>query len=288
MGKLDGKVAIISGGARGQGRAHAIAQASEGAQIVIMDAPGELKSVDYPVGTEEDLQETVRLVEDLDQRCVAVQADARNIADMRRVADTAMSEFGQIDTLIINHGIVSVNDWNCDDEAFDEMMDVNLKGVWNAARATLPHMIDAGRGGSVTITASIAGVRPLWQLFAYNVAKAGALGIMRHLAIDLAPHSIRSNAIMPGMVDTPIVNNDVILNLFAGTESGATQADIEMPAKMLHLLPVSLMPPTAQAAAGVYLSSDDAKFVTGVALPVDAGSIMQPPGMPWAAWPTGD
>lgn len=288
MGRLDGKVTIVTGGARGQGRAHAIAQATEGASVVIMDAPGTVNSVNYGLGTEDDMAETVRMVEDLDQRCVAVKADARNLDDMQRVADTAISEFGQIDSLIINHGIVSINDWTCEEEAFDEMIAVNLKGVWNSARAVLPHMIDAGRGGAVVITASIAGVRPLWKLFAYNVAKAGALGIMRSLAIDMAPHSIRCNAIMPGMVETPIVvGNDEIMNLFAGTESGAKREDIELPAKMLHLLPVSLMPPSAQAAAGVYLTSDEGKYVTGVALPVDSGSIMQPPGMPWAAWDQG-
>lgn len=283
MGRLDGKVTLVTGGARGQGRAHAVAQAKEGAQVVITDICEQLDSVQYGMGTEDEMAETVRLVEDLDQRCVAVKADARDAGAMQAAAQTAISEFGQIDTLIVNHGIATVGGWDVDEADFDEMISVNLKGVWQAAKAVVPHMIEAGNGGSIIITSSPAGVQPLYQLFAYCTAKAGALGIMRSLSADLAPHRIRANGILPAFIETPMTMNKGLMDLFAGKED-ATHEDIALPVKTLHLLPESGLPPEIIANAGVFLASDESQYITGVALPVDAGILNQPPGVPWAMW----
>lgn len=282
MGRLDGQVTLITGGARGQGRAHALAQAREGAQIVITDIAEQLPTVQYGMGTQEELDETVRLVEELDQRCVALKADARDAEAMRAVADTAMSEFGRIDNLIVNHGIATTGGWDVDEDAFDEMISVNLKGVWIAAKATVPHMIEQG-SGSIVITASPAGVRPLYQLFAYCTAKAGALAIMRSLSAELAPHRIRANAVLPAFVETPMTMNPTLMNLFAGKE-GATKEDIDLPVRTLHLLPEGPVQPEAIADAALFLCSDEARVITGHALPVEAGLLNQPPGVPWAMW----
>lgn len=283
MGRLDGKVVIITGGARGQGRAHALAQAREGARVVVTDIARQLDSVPYEMGTAAELDETVRLVEELDQRCVAVQADARDAAEMRQVAEAAMSEFDRIDSLIVNHGIASVGGWDVEEEAFDEMISVNLKGVWQTCRAVLPHMIEADNGGAVVITASPAGVRPLYQMMAYCTAKAGALAIMRNLAAEMAPHRIRVNALLPAFVETPMVRNSTLIDLFAGRE-GATWEELDLPVRSLHLLPQGPVKPEAIAEAGVFLCSEESSVTTGHALPVDAGVLSHPPGVPWAMW----
>lgn len=283
MNRLEGQVTLITGGARGQGRAHAVTQAREGAQIVVTDIVEQLPSVQYGMGTQEELDETVRLVENLDQRCVALKADARDAEQMRGVVETAVSEFGRIDNLIVNHGIATTGGWNVDEEAFDEMISVNLKGVWQACKAVVPHMIERGGGGSIVITASPAGVRPLYQLFAYCTAKAGALAIMRGLSAELAPHRIRANAVLPAFVETPMTMNPAIMDLFAGKE-GATREEIELPVRTLHLLPEGPVQPEAIADAALFLCSDEARVITGHALPVEAGLLNQPPGVPWAMW----
>lgn len=283
MSRLEGQVTLITGGARGQGRAHAVAHAREGARIVVTDIGEQLPSALYGMGTQEELDETVRLVEELDQRCIAIKADARDSGQMAGAVETALAEFGRIDNLIINHGISSTGGWDVDEDAFDEMISVNLKGVWIAAKSVIPHMIERGEGGSIVITASPAGIKPFHGLLAYCTAKAGALAIMRSLAAELAPHSIRANAILPAFVATPMTMNPALMDLFAGKE-GATAEDIDLPVRTLHLLPEGPVQPEAIAGSGVFLCSDEARIITGHALPVEAGLLNQPPGVPWAMW----
>jgi SDR family mycofactocin-dependent oxidoreductase len=280
MGRLDGKVALITGGARGQGRSHAIRLAEEGAQIVVSDLARQLDSVPYPLATEEDLAETVRLVEDRDQRCVAVRADARDAAQMRGVVETALSEFGHIDIVSVNHGILSIGDQGTDEEAWDEMIDVNLKGVFQTCRAVAPPMIERGAGGAITLTASVAGLSAFYSAIAYGAAKHGVIGLMRNLSAELAPYGIRVNALCPTLVRTDMIHNEMIYDLFTGGKKGAGPEDIAFPARSMNLLDVPWVEAIDISNALLWLSSDEARYVTGVALPIDAGFMNQPSGIP--------
>ncbi|HEX4109107.1 MAG TPA: mycofactocin-coupled SDR family oxidoreductase [Solirubrobacteraceae bacterium] len=277
---MDGKVAFITGGGRGQGRSHALRLAAEGARIVICDLGHDVDACPYPLSTEADMAETVRLVEERDQRCLSAIADVRDEAALTTLAERAMSEFGRIDVVCANAGIASIGSYDIPAEHWDQVLDINLKGVWLACKAAIPHMIAGGQGGSIVMTSSAAGLNPFYNFMAYTAAKHGVIGLMRSLAAELAPHSIRVNAICPTMVNTGMIRNEAIQNLFAGKESGATPEDIEFPAKTLNLLPVSLIEAVDLSNAVLYLSSEEGRYVTGVALPVDAGSTIQPAGIP--------
>ena len=181
MGKLDGKVAVITGGGRGQGRSHAVRLAQEGADVVVCDITEQVATVEFPTGQPGDLEETVALVEKQGRRCVAVEADVRSTADMQTLADTAMSEFGRIDFLLANAGILSLSDstWELTDEQWDDMIDINLTGVFKACRAVVPHIRAGGNGGSIVITSSIAGIKGVAGCTHYTAAKHGIVGLMR-------------------------------------------------------------------------------------------------------------
>ncbi|MDI3341336.1 MAG: mycofactocin-coupled SDR family oxidoreductase [Sphaerobacter sp.] len=261
MGKLDGKVAIITGGARGQGRSHALTLAREGADIVVCDIAAQIDTVPYPMATPADLEETVRLVEDLDRRCIAVQADVRDGAQMRAVAERAMGEFGRIDILLANAGIAGfASAWELTDEQWNDMIAVNLTGVWQSCKAVIPHMIAGGRGGSIVITSSTAGLKGFAGSAHYVATKHGVVGLMRTLAIELAPYNIRVNTVHPTGVNTPMVVNDYMREVLAAS-----------PQALTNLLPVEMVEPVDISNAILWLVSDDARYVTGVTLPVDAG-----------------
>ncbi|HEX4110216.1 MAG TPA: mycofactocin-coupled SDR family oxidoreductase [Solirubrobacteraceae bacterium] len=279
MGRLEGKVAVITGGARGQGRSHAIRLAEEGAQIVVSDIARQLPTVKYAGASEGDLAETVRLVEELDQRCVSVVADARSAEDCKRVADSAMSEFGHIDILSVNHGIATFGSWDTPEEEWDEMIDINLKGVWQSVKAVVPHMIAAGNGGAITLTSSVAGIKAYYGTTAYGAAKHGVIGLMKTLAADLGPHMIRVNAICPATVNTPMVDNPETIALFTGGKDGGTMKDIEFPSQAMNLMPVPWVEARDISNALLWLSSDEARYVTGLAVPVDLGLYQQPSGI---------
>jgi SDR family mycofactocin-dependent oxidoreductase len=266
VGKLDGKVAVISGGARGQGRSHAITLAREGATIVTFDVCEPFEYPMHPSSTEEDLQETVRLVEDLDQRCVAIKADARDSAAMKAVAERTMAEFGRIDILLVNHGIWSVAEtlWDIPDEMWDETIDVCLTSAWKVTKACVPAIIEGGRGGSVVYTSSANGLisAPSWGHYA--AAKHGIVGLMRTLAVEVGPYSIRVNSIHPGAVATPMMFE-------GGTIEAASVWRPEIFGVNHNLLPIDNLEPKDISNAILWLVSDEARYVTGVTLSVDGG-----------------
>ncbi len=271
MGKLDGKVAVITGGARGQGRSHAITLAREGADIVICDVAAPLPTVPYALATPDDLAETARLVEDLDRHCIAVQADVRDGAQMREVAARAIAEFGHIDILLANAGIISfARAWELTEEQWDQMIAVNLTGVWQSCKAAIPHMIARCRGGAIVLTSSTVGLKGLLTASHYAASKHGVVGLMRTLAIELAPYGIRVNTVHPTAVATDIVLNDAMRTLFGGGVPVSEERLRQMLGDM-NLLPVKLLQSSDISAAVLWLVSDEARFVTGVALPVDAG-----------------
>jgi (+)-trans-carveol dehydrogenase len=279
MSRLAGKVAVITGGARGQGRAHAIQMAREGAQIVVCDIADQIASVPYPMGTADDLAETVAQVEALDRRCLGITADARDPEQMGEVIGRAVSEFGGIDTLVVNHAICVPGSWDTPEEVFGEVVSVNLNAVFTCCRAGVPHLIERG-GGSIVLISSGAGLRPVPHLTAYSAAKHGVIGLMRSLSVELAPHRIRVNAVCPGFVNTPMVVNDTFINMFAGKESGGTIEEMAFGASTLALLPEPWLEPSDISHAVVYLASDESRFVTGIEIPVDLGTNNQPAGVP--------
>ena len=282
MGRLDGKVAMITGAARGQGRAHAVTFAREGAEIIACDACAPMPAVAYPAATIEDLAETSRQVEDLDRRCIARQVDARDSDGVRALVDDAISEFGHIDILHVNHGIAHGAMWDqTTDEIWDAAISVILTGAWRTTRAVIPHMVEQG-GGSIIFTTSSASTATMYGLTHYTAAKAGVQGLMKTLSAELAPHSIRVNAIAPTSVATTMAQGQSMLDLFTG-KSGATIEDARPAFESLNLLKVAWIEPEDISNAALFLASDEARYITGVELPVDAGSANQPPGIPPAA-----
>jgi (+)-trans-carveol dehydrogenase len=276
---MSGKVVLITGGARGQGRSHATRMAQEGADIIITDVCEQLPFVDYDMSKPEDLDETVKLVEALDQRCLSYVADARDVKTMRDVVNDAVGQLGRLDTAIVNHGISTRHDVHSEDadEIWDLIVDTNLSAVFKTARAVVPHMMK--NGGSIIATASAAGLVPLFGNTAYAAAKHGVIGLVRTLAAELGPHWIRVNAVCPTAVSTPLFLNDAHIKAFCGPDPSKTYEDMKWPAQSLNLLPVPWIDADAVSSAMVYLASDEGKYVTGVALPVDAGMTAQPPGV---------
>lgn len=270
MGKLDGKVAVITGGGRGQGRSHAARLAADGADIAVCDITEQVGSVPSPTGQPGDLEQTIAEVEKHGRRCIALEADVRSTADMAKLADTAMAEFGRIDFLLANAGILSLSDttWDLTDEQWDDMIDINLTGVFKACRAVVPHIRAGGRGGSVVITSSIAGLRGVAGCTHYTAAKHGIVGLMRTLARELAPEMIRVNTIHPTGVDSPMSNNDYFPAWLEEHEELGN-------AMRFNLMPVDAMPMADVSAVVSFLCSDEAKWITGCTLPIDAGFMLK-------------
>jgi SDR family mycofactocin-dependent oxidoreductase len=276
MGLLDGKVALITGGARGQGRAHAIASAREGADIVLIDIADQLESVPYAMGTKEDLAETVSQVEALDRRVISAVADVRSQEEIDDVVSVAITEFGQVDILIANAGIWTQGPfWELPEQSWDEMIGVNLTGVWKSAKAVAPHMIER-LAGSIVITSSVNGLEPGVDYAHYVAAKHGVIGLMKNIALELAPYGVRCNAIAPGAIKTPMTDHPDAWDMFAG-HPGGTEADfIEGGYRFGVLRGHSFLPPEVIADAALYLNSELASVVTGITVPVDAGHLLMP------------
>lgn len=273
MGRVEGKVAVITGAARNQGRSHALRLAAEGADIIAVDVCAPVRSVNmYPPATEEDLAETVRLVEELDRRVVSRVADVRDSTALRSAVDEGVAELGRLDIVSANAGIFEIHPaLELADDDWREMIDTNLTGVWNTCRAALPHLIDGGRGGSIVITSSTAGIKGIPNTVHYTAAKHGVVGIMRTLANEFAPHSIRVNTVHPTGVDTVMIQNQKTWGLFLGGEEGATRETAAPAFEASNALPVPWVDPVDISNAVLWLSSDEARYVTGVMLPVDAG-----------------
>jgi SDR family mycofactocin-dependent oxidoreductase len=274
MGKLDGRVAIITGGGRGQGRAHAAALAEEGADIVITDLDGQIDGIPYPMNSPGDMDETVALVEKFDQRCVPVVADVRDPVAMKSVAATAIDEFGQIDILVANAGAyisgpiaeISNDDWAL-------IIDINLNGVFNSIHAVAPHMI-ARQYGRIIATASGMGRVGAENIASYAASKWGVIGLVKSAAKELGRHHITVNAINPGLVDTLIVRNDHIRRLYNPELAQPTDDDLDRKVyeTNVHYIPgVPRIPPADIANAVIFLASDDARYVSGGTIDVGAG-----------------
>lgn len=274
MSKLEGKVAFITGAARGQGRSHAVRLAADGADIVAVDVCADIETVPYPMGTAEELAETKELVEKAGRRCAIATADVRSLEQLGAAVDAAKEAFGQVDILVANAGIwsQSTESWTLDEDTWQTMIDINLSGQWKTAKAVVPTMIEGGRGGAITITSSSIGLKATTGNVHYTTAKHGVIGLVRTLAHELAPHNIRVNALCPTTVNSPMITNDALYGLFRPDLESPGLADVEPGLNDLNLLDVSMMEPGEVSAAISWLVSDDARYVTGIALPIDAGS----------------
>jgi SDR family mycofactocin-dependent oxidoreductase len=276
MGLLDGKVVLITGGARGQGRAHALVSAREGADVVLVDTTTQIETVPYTMATEDDLAQTVKEVEQLDRRAVSVVADVRDQSALDAAVERGIAEFGRIDCLIANAGIWSLAPfWEMTEQVWDDMIAVNLTGVWKSAKAVAPHMIERG-SGSIVITSSVNGLEPGVNYAHYVSAKTGVIGLMKNIALELAPHGIRCNSINPGAIKTPMTNHQGAWDMFAGHEGGTEEEMISGGYSFHALRGKSFLPPEVIANTALYLNSELAAAVTGVTIPVDAGHMILP------------
>ncbi|MCW2581431.1 MAG: Short-chain dehydrogenase/reductase [Klenkia sp.] len=269
MGKLEGKVAFITGAARGQGRSHALRLAQEGADIIAVDLCEQVGTIDYPMSTQEDLDETVRQVEALDRRIHAVKVDVRDQAAMKAAYAAGVAELGPVDIVLGNAGIAPLGSAEPDPErTFDEVVAINLKGVWNTVWVAAQDMIDRGQGGAIVLTSSTQGLTGRGSdgsaaAIGYAAAKHGVVGLMRSFANWLGPYGIRVNTVHPTGVHTPMVENEVI--------GRYVEENADAAAMVANLMPIDLIDAVDISNAVLYLVSDDGRYVSGVTLPVDAG-----------------
>ncbi len=267
-GALEGKVAFVTGAARGQGRSHAIRLAQEGADIIAVDIAAQIDTVPYPMSTPEDLAETARQVEALDRRIFTRQADVRDRDALQAAFDAGVAEIGPVDIVLANAGIAPMS-MHPDPREWQDVIDVNLTGVYNTVEVAKQSMIDRGQGGAIVLTSSTAGLTGIGGNtpggLGYTAAKHGVVGLMRSYANYLAQYSIRVNTVHPTGVNTPMVVNDAMQEFI--------QADPAMGQAMANALPVPLVEPVDISNAILFLVSDAGRYVTGVTLPVDAGFV---------------
>lgn len=273
MGKVNGKVAFISGLARGQGRAHALRLAREGADIAGFDVLEDNPSASYPLATQDDLDQTVHLVEKTGRRCLAYRADARDRAAVDDVVARVLADLGHVDIVIANAGIASkgMPYWEIPPDMWRDIVDVDLTGVWNTVSAVTPAMIEAGNGGSMILTASGAGIKSAPNIAAYNSAKHGVVGLMKTMALDVAPYRIRVNALCPSTVATPMIMNERLYRLFRPDLDAPTVEDALPALEEMHLIQAPWVEADDISSFVLWLASDESWFVTGVTMPLDLG-----------------
>jgi SDR family mycofactocin-dependent oxidoreductase len=274
MGKLDGKVAFITGIARGQGRSHALTLAREGADIIGLDLCRTPASVPYPGATLADLEETVRLVEDTGRKIVAEQADVRDLAQVQAVFDAGIAQFGRVDIVLPNAGICAGGlTWEITPEAWQEMLDINLTGPWHTVRVAIPTMIEQGQGGAIVFTGSVDALKGSANIASYAAAKHGITGLMRSLANEVGQYGIRVNSINPGHVDTIMLGNEFVWGLFRPDLDKPTKDDVVESFRGTNLLPEPWMQPEDVSNAILYLVSDEGRFATGTTQLLDTGFL---------------
>jgi (+)-trans-carveol dehydrogenase len=277
MGRVDGKVAFITGAARGQGRAHAIRLAEEGADIIAIDACEEQPNQPYPGASEADLDETARAVKALGRRIVAANADVRDSGSLQAAVDEGAARLGRLDIVVANAGIGAIPQvaQEIPEDVWNDMLDVNLSGVWRTCKVSIPHIRAGGRGGSIVLISSVGGLRPFPNMGHYAAAKHGVVGIGRTLALELAPELIRVNTIHPTGVATDMLLNDTFFRLFRPDLEDPTREDMAAAAQQGNALPIPWVETSDIANAVLWLASDEARYVTGVALPIDAGALIR-------------
>lgn len=276
MNRLQGKVAFITGAARGQGRSHALRLAEEGADIIAIDVCEPVGDMPYEFPTEADLAETARQVEALDRRIVTHKADIRDFDALKAAVDDGVAQLGRLDIVSANAGIGSspYKTWELPNDVWRDMIDVNLTGQWHTVKAAVPHMIDAGNGGAIVLTSSMAALRTYANVAHYTAAKHGMVGLMRVLAVELGEYGIRVNSLHPTQVETPMIMNDAAMRLFRPDLENPTVDDFAAASQTMHTLPVPWVQPVDISNALLFLASDEGRYVTGMEFPISAGSTV--------------
>ncbi|MFJ6095628.1 mycofactocin-coupled SDR family oxidoreductase [Williamsia muralis] len=274
MSGLEGKVALITGAARGQGRSHALGLAKEGADIIAIDIADQIDSVPYSMASLDDLKETARLVEELDRRVVIAQADVRDLQQMEAAVADGLAELGRIDIVCANAGIISAGKaLDLTQDQWNDMINTNLTGVWHTVKAAVPNMVERGEGGAVIFTGSTSSLGGYPNVGHYVTAKHGIVGLMHTLANELGPHGIRVNAVHPTNVNTKLLQNETFYKLFRPDMEHPTVDDSRDSFATMHSLSnLPWVEPIDITNAVVFLASDKARYITGVNLPIDAGA----------------
>ena len=277
-GRVEGKVAFITGAARGQGRSHAVRLAEEGADIIAVDICGAVSSnTQIDPATPDDLAETADLIKQLDRRVVIAEVDVRDYEAVQAAVDSGVEQLGRLDVICANAGIgngghtldhTSEADWT-------DMIDVNLSGVWKTVKAAVPHLISQEQGGSIILTSSVGGLKAYPHTGHYIAAKHGVVGLMRTFAVELGKHSIRVNSVHPTNVNTPMFMNDGTMKLFRPDLENPGPQDLAMAAQLMHVLPVGWVEPVDISNAVLFLASDESRYVTGLTMTIDAGSMLK-------------
>jgi SDR family mycofactocin-dependent oxidoreductase len=272
-----GKVAFISGAARGQGRSHAVRLAQEGADIIAVDICGPIDNLAYPHSTPADLAETADLVKGHNRRIVTAQVDVRDYDALKAAVDSGVEQLGRLDIIVANAGIGTFGNklHKIREDIWQDMIDVNLSGVWHTVKAGVPHIIAGERGGSIVLTGSVGSHKAMAYTGHYIAAKHGVIGLMRAFAVELGQHMIRVNSVHPSQVNTPMTMNDVTFKLFRPDLENPGPEDFAPFSQMTHTLPVPWVEAIDISNAVLFLASDESRYVTGVSLPVDAGALLK-------------
>src|SRR6195952_3422673 len=278
MGRLEGKVAFITGAARGQGRAHAVRLAQEGADIIAIDACKKIETVDLiAASTPEDLAETADLVKGHDRRIVTAEVDVRDYDALKAAVDSGVEQLGGLDIIVANAGIgnggqtldkTSETDWTA-------MIDINLAGVWKTVKAGVPHILAGGKGGSIILTSSVGGLKAYPHTGHYVAAKHGVIGLMRTFAVELGAQNIRVHSVHPTHVSTQMLHNEGTFKMFRPDLENPGADDMAPICQMFHTLPIPWVDPIDISNAVLFFSSDEGRYLTGVTLPIDAGSCLK-------------
>ena len=277
-GRVAGKVAFVTGAGRGQGRSHAVRLAGEGADIIAVDICGPISAnSQIEPSTPDDLAETADLIKNLDRRVVTAQVDVRDYDALKAALDGGVEQLGRLDIVVANAGIgnggqtldhTSEDDW-------DDMIGVNLSGVWKTVKAAVPHILSGGAGGSVILTSSVGGLKPYPNTGHYIAAKHGVIGLMRTFAVELGEHFIRVNAVCPTNVNTPMFMNEGTMKLFRPDLENPGPDDLAVAARFMHTLPIGWVEPIDISNAVLFLASDESRYITGLPVTVDAGSMLK-------------
>ena len=276
-GRVDGKVAFITGAARGQGRSHAVRFAEEGADIIAVDACHGFADTTAPAATSDDLAETANLIKSLDRRIVTAEVDVRDFDGLKAAIDHGVAQLGRLDVVVANAGIgaTGVKLHKMAEPLWQETIDINLSGVWKTVKAGVPHILAGGRGGSIVLTSSVAGLKAYPRLGHYVASKHGVVGLMRAFAVELGQHSIRVNSVHPTHVDTPMLLNDGAYRAFRPDLEEPGPDDLVPICQSFHIMPVPWVTAADITNAVLFLASDEARYITGVPLPVDLGSCLK-------------
>ena len=276
-GRVEGKVAFISGAARGQGRSHAVRLAQEGADIIAIDICGPIDNLAYPHSTPADLAETADLVKAHNRRIVTAQVDVRAYDALKAALDSGVEQLGRLDIIVANAGIGTFGNklHKIREQVWQDMIDVNLSGVWHTVKAGVPHILAGERGGSIVLTGSVGSHKAMAYTGHYIAAKHGVIGLMRAFAVELGQHRIRVNSVHPSQVNTPMTMNDVTFRLFRPDLENPGPEDFAPFSQMTHTLPVPWVEAIDISNAVLFLASDESRYVTGVSLPVDAGALLK-------------